>query len=63
MEDRRYYSTHEAANALGVSKSTLLRWFRNGEIKDVKRDRRGWRKFTKDDIEMIREYLESTPSD
>ena len=63
MDDKRYYSTNEAAKALNVSKSTLLRWFRHGEIKDVRRDRRGWRQFTMDDIEAIRQYIESVPEE
>jgi predicted site-specific integrase-resolvase len=39
----------------GISRSTLLRWFRSGTLKDVThRDRRGWRLFTQADIERIR---------
>jgi predicted site-specific integrase-resolvase len=39
----------------GISRSTLLRWFRSGTLKDVTHwDRRGWRLFTQADIERIR---------
>jgi excisionase family DNA binding protein len=48
------YSTVEAARELGVSRETLLRWFRQGKVADVKRDRKGWRVFRQDDIERIR---------
>ena len=50
----RTYSTEEAAKELGVSKSTLLRWFREKRVEEVKRDRNGWRVFTRADINMIR---------
>lgn len=54
---RETYSTDEAAKELGLSKSTLLRWFREGRISDVKRDRNNWRVFTAADIERIRKVL------
>lgn len=47
-------STAEAAKELGVSKPTLLRWIKEGKIPDANRDRRGWRVFTREDIERIR---------
>ena len=50
-----YYRTAEACKIAGISRSTLLRWFKNGTLKDVtRRDRRGWRLFTQADIEKIR---------
>jgi excisionase family DNA binding protein len=52
--NRRYYRTKEACRTVGVSRSTLLRWFKSGAVKDVThRDRRGWRLFTQVDIERI----------
>lgn len=50
-------NTHEAAQELGVSKATLLRWIRDGKITDVKRDRNNWRVFTAEDIRRIREKM------
>jgi excisionase family DNA binding protein len=50
-------STDQAAKALGISKSTLLRWFRDGRISEVARDRNNWRVFTAHDIEQIRKAL------
>ena len=48
-------NTHEAAQRLGVSRQTLLRWFREGRVADtIKRDRNGWREFSAEDIEAIR---------
>lgn len=52
---RTYYRTTEACKIAGISRSTLLRWFRSGTLKDVThRDRRGWRLFTQAEIEKIR---------
>lgn len=51
------YSTEEAAKEIGVSKSTLLRWFRERRIDDVKRDRNQWRIFTAADIDRIKKAL------
>jgi excisionase family DNA binding protein len=50
----RTYSTEEAAKELGIAKSTLLRWFRERRIEEVKRDRNGWRVFTRADITKIK---------
>ena len=50
------YRTNEAARRIGCSRSTLLRWFREGKVADVTRDRRGWRFFTEEDISRIRRW-------
>ena len=50
------YRTDEAARRVGCSRSTLLRWFREGKVEDVARDRRGWRVFTEEDISRIRRW-------
>jgi excisionase family DNA binding protein len=59
-------STHEAAEQLGVSRSTLLRWFRQGRVSAVGRDHNGWRLFSRIDVERIRRELDrpraTTPS-
>lgn len=52
--DTETLTTAEAARALGISKTTLLRWFKENKINDVARDRRGWRVFTNKDVETIR---------
>jgi CRP-like cAMP-binding protein len=52
------YSSSEAAQMLGVSRNTLLRWFREARIAEVSRDRNGWRCFSQSDIERIRLCLE-----
>lgn len=49
-----YYRTNEVCQKVGLGRSTLLRWFRIGVIKNrVKRDRRGWRLFSAADVKVI----------
>jgi DNA modification methylase len=54
-----FYLT-EAASKIGVAPITLKRWFLEGKIADVKRDRKGWRIFTSDDLERIKKFAERT---
>jgi excisionase family DNA binding protein len=51
-------STSEAARRVGVSRNTLLRWFREGRVADVARDRNGWRFFTAEDVGRIKAYAD-----
>lgn len=51
----------QAAAALGVSVQTLARWFVDGKATDVARDARGWRIFTKADVERIRRERAAAP--
>ena len=53
-------NTVQAAKALGISKSTLLRLFRAKKIEEVGRDRNNWRIFFQDDIARIKQALEPT---
>ena len=50
------FSTIEAANSIGVSKNTLLRWLDEGLVEDVERDWRGWRMWRSRDIERVRAF-------
>lgn len=52
------FSTCEAARRIGVSRNTLLRWFRERRVEDVHRDRNGWRFFTFADIARIKRYAD-----
>jgi len=50
-----YYRTAEACHIAGISKNTFLRWVREGTFADVQfRDRRGWRLFTKNELNRLR---------
>ena len=59
LGNQKTYRTDEAAKRIGCSKSTLLRWFREGRVSDVSRDRRGWRVFTEADITRIHDWSEA----
>jgi len=51
-------STCKAARLIGVSRNTLLRWFREGRVADVARDRNGWRFFFTEDVARIKAYAD-----
>ena len=54
INGQTYYRTSEACQRAGVSKATLFRWFKSGILEDaVHRDRKGWRLFSKDDVNRI----------
>jgi predicted site-specific integrase-resolvase len=53
-KDRLY--TAEAAKKAGISKATLLRWLKEGKVREVARDVRGWRVFNEEEVERIKEY-------
>ena len=55
INDENYYRTSEACQRAGISKATLFRWFKLGILEDIaRRDRKGWRLFTQDDINQIK---------
>jgi predicted site-specific integrase-resolvase len=54
------FNTAAAARRIGVSKATLLRWFKQGKIEDVGRDRNGWRVFSAADIGRIKKQMGMT---
>ena len=55
LNGETYYWTAEACQLAGISKNTFLRWVKEGRFADVeRRDRRGWRLFTEDDLEMLK---------
>ena len=58
MGNNTYYHISEAAERIGVHPVTLKRWFRDGKVGEVARDRKGWRIFRGEDIERIKEYAE-----
>ncbi len=53
------YSTQEAADRIGVSKATLLRWISSELIRDVERDQRGWRIWSDEDIARVKRFRDS----
>jgi excisionase family DNA binding protein len=57
---KRYFRTAEAAKEVGVSRQTLLRWFRERTIPDVKkRDRHGWRLISEEELGRLKSWAQS----
>jgi DNA-binding transcriptional MerR regulator len=55
INGQTYYRTLEACQMAGVSRATLFRWLKASVIEDaMSRDRKGWRLFTKSDIDIIK---------
>ena len=57
MNDR--LTITNVAKYLGITPRTIMRWEKNGKIKRSKRDWRGWRFYTKEDLEEIRRFYET----
>jgi predicted site-specific integrase-resolvase len=55
INDETYHRTAEVCRMVGIGRSTLFRWLKEGIVSDVEyRDWRGWRLFTANQIETIR---------
>ena len=55
INGQTYYRTGEICRTVGISKSTLFRWLKQGVLsKSERRDRRGWRLFTRDEIDRLK---------
>lgn len=57
------YTTSQAASAVGVHRDTLLRWLRQNLISEPDRDRHGWRRFSEDDLQTIKDFANGTERD
>ncbi len=55
VDGQTYYRTAEVCRIAGITKNTFLRWVRQGQFTDVEhRDRRGWRLFTKHELDRLK---------
>jgi len=60
LSGQLFYQTAEACALAGTTKSTFLRWVREGLIADVEtRDRNGWRLFTEADVRRLQSRVHS----
>ena len=56
-DEKEFYNMGEAVKMIGVSRYTLQKWFAEGKVAEVPRNRRNnYRMFRKSDIERIRAY-------
>jgi DNA-binding transcriptional MerR regulator len=49
-----YFTTVETCQKTGISRATLSRWLRQGVLKELRKDRKGWRLFTEDDLNKLK---------
>lgn len=49
-----YYTTVEICEKTNISRATLSRWLRQGVLKELRKDRRGWRLFTEGDLNKLK---------
>ena len=62
-KDRKLYNVTESAKALGIHRQTLNYWRRKGWLKGwlkVKKDYRNLPVFTREDLDKIREWRNTT---
>ena len=57
FDDSRRYRIGELAKELDRSTLTIKKWEENGLIPEAKRDSRGWRYYTEEDINEIKVIL------
>ncbi len=58
INGKTYYRTAEICVKAGISRATLFRWLKAGVLKKTFRDRRGWRMFTENDLDLVRAEAE-----
>lgn len=49
----------EAAKQLGVTTKTITRWEKAGKVKQAKRDWRGWRVYSQEELDDMRSMLQT----
>jgi len=55
LDGKNYYRTAEVCHRVGISRTTLFRWLKESVLgKAVHRDRRGWRLFTEEEIDILK---------
>ena len=54
-----WLSITEVAETLGVTTKTITRWERAGKVRKAKRDWRGWRVYSPDDLEEMKSFVQT----
>ena len=55
-----YYRTAEVFRLIGISRNTLYRWLQKGILTGTeRRDSRGWRLFTREEIDRLNDTINS----
>lgn len=58
MLDGRFSIT-ELAEKLGVTPKTITRWEKAGKVRKAKRDWRGWRVYSPEELEEMKGFVET----
>ena len=54
INGQSYYRTAEVCRRIGISRTTLFRWLKDGVFREAEhRDRRGWRLFTEEEMDRL----------
>jgi len=63
MQDNGYFYIGKAAKLIGIHKNTLQKWIKERKLEKfigrVKKDIRGWKVFSQEDIEKIKNYSQN----
>ena len=55
LNGQTYYRTAEVCRMVGISRTTIFRWLKEGIFSEPEhRDRRGWRLFTEDEVDRLK---------
>ena len=60
INGQTYFRTAEVCTRAGISRSTLFRWLKEGVIREMTRDRRGWRIFSESDLTKLKAEVKRT---
>jgi len=53
----KYYRVHEIAKMIDRDKTTIFRWEKDKKIDPPARDSRGWRLYTEEDLNKMKEII------
>ena len=52
-------SITQVAEQLGITTKTITRWEKAGKIKHAKRDWRGWRVYSPEDVQQMKSFVQA----
>jgi excisionase family DNA binding protein len=58
INSQLFYSATETCERTGISRATLQRWLQKGVLNKIRRDRRGFRLFTEEDLSVLKTKME-----
>ena len=56
MNDDFSLTITDVAEKIGVVPKTIIRWEKSGKVRKAKRDWRGWRVYSSDELSELREF-------